>query len=327
MTLPPKPSELSEQGYGVGINEQARKLLKDKGVILGASLFPTLREEKRLGYDLYLERLGGGAIILQFKLSTFAKVNRSNSPTFPKSRIGHHRFKIPFGDHQVALLKKIEKDAPDCFVRYVAPMFSSLQEYQARYRNGSLLRDSYSFPPLPIKPDQSGKKADNYVVWLENPIKDILSTICPDKQDDSPSQEVRDALFRIWGSPQKDYPHAIWPWQRFCTPEGEVLEGENFEEDLLDYCHYLTMRASIQDSKTGSGLPHHSGSNDGHELSTVLAGLLPDEEARNIRASVEEEYKAWEDRPELLEAEISVRLGRRLGLDVMIPFRRVKAAT
>lgn len=90
-------------------------------------IFPTLREEKHLGYDADI----GGSLFLQFKR--------------PKS-LANNKYQIKLTRDQFQILYNLKFNKPANKVFYVAPIFHALQDMRNFYINGKIEENSAHFP-------------------------------------------------------------------------------------------------------------------------------------------------------------------------------------
>lgn len=155
-------SEITEFSYGYAVTEELLKL--HKGSVTGAPIFPTLYAEGKVGggYDVKLPLLGF-PIFLQFKLSEFlnsinAKEYVSKTLKTPYYRM-HIRSKRYSMQHD--LLINLEKSGE--YVRYIAPEFYKLEDFNNYYIGSAVITNSALFSPVQIGP----LSADNHYVVFE----------------------------------------------------------------------------------------------------------------------------------------------------------------
>ena len=143
--------EFSEFSYGFAYTDA---LIRRRGRLNAAPAFPSLRDEKTKGYDLYLNSRGV-PIFLQFKLSD-RLVSRNAQYWFVHSG-PYYRVNItPLRrSPQHNLLKELNTSG-NHHVYYVAPLFYRTKEFNDAYLAGDLIGQSVSIPvsQLPLLLDR-----------------------------------------------------------------------------------------------------------------------------------------------------------------------------
>lgn len=91
-------------------------------------LFPTLRQEKTLGYDAVI----GGSLFLQFKIPKFMKKEKKYQISLQNNK-------------QFEILYKLKSNKPANKVFYVAPEFHELKEMNSFYLNKTIEQNSAHF--------------------------------------------------------------------------------------------------------------------------------------------------------------------------------------
>jgi hypothetical protein len=90
-------------------------------------IFPTLREEKYLGYDVKI----GGSLFLQFKRPKY---------------LANNKYQIKLARDQFQILYNLKLNKPANKVFYVAPIFHTLQDMRNFYVTGKIEENSAHFP-------------------------------------------------------------------------------------------------------------------------------------------------------------------------------------
>jgi hypothetical protein len=138
-------SELSEFSYGFAITAELRDLFWPW--VVEAPVFPTLRNEARLGWDVSFPVVGR-SIFLQFKVAE-AMTRRSaaewNDYLAPYYRFPLHRLSR---SNQHNLLRTLALTEP--FVFYVGPRFYRLPEFNGYYRGATVANESAWIPLLSL---------------------------------------------------------------------------------------------------------------------------------------------------------------------------------
>ena len=107
-------------------------------------VFPSLREEAKLGYDVKLS-YPGYPIFLQFKLSDW--LSRNPAKYFGYYDRPYYRIPITRRAHsrQHNLLKGLA-DGGEQHVYYVAPQFHTIEEFDDAYSSSSIMQKSRWMP-------------------------------------------------------------------------------------------------------------------------------------------------------------------------------------
>jgi hypothetical protein len=141
---------LSEFSYGYGVTRQVECLLASVG-LRPTPFLPSLLDEARLGFDVRFDR-SGTLLLLQFKLGVaLQRFRRSDSSTLPPiSDKPFWRFNVDTAEPegQYDLLFKAEQDGNEVF--YVAPRFTSWNDYSSAFENGEVLERSVLIRPSEI---------------------------------------------------------------------------------------------------------------------------------------------------------------------------------
>lgn len=152
--------EFSESSYGHVITSEVERHLCTKGqTLLFAPHLPTLREERKLGYDLKLESQAS-VVVLQFKLGEHVKRSNRHSPTWWQTGVGQEHYRITFaaGHHQLGLMQKMEAQisggSQRAIVRYIAPGFHTAADFNTHYTMQQVIKHSYYCKPsrVPLDP-------------------------------------------------------------------------------------------------------------------------------------------------------------------------------
>jgi hypothetical protein len=128
---------MSEFSYGFAIAAELRDSFWPWEV--EAPLFPTLRAETQLGWDIRFPTIGS-PLFIQFKVAealTRASAAEWSYYNFPYYRFPLHR--VSKSD-QHNRLRNLSQSEP--FVFYVAPRFHRLEEFNERYLNTTVITES-----------------------------------------------------------------------------------------------------------------------------------------------------------------------------------------
>lgn len=152
--------KFSETSYGFAVTREIEKHLtnKNNSILLQAPSFPTLRQERKLGYDVKIDiPQASGPVILQFKLGEHISQAHKKSPTWPHAREAHYRIDFPSNHHQLQLLQSLENNLKQnkkpAIIKYLAPAFTELGVFSNHYQNETIIKHSYSCNPSDIPSD------------------------------------------------------------------------------------------------------------------------------------------------------------------------------
>lgn len=135
------PTGISEFSFGFAfLHEQANLHARN---LTAAPFFPSLLEEKNLGYDAKLP-VRGSPFFYQFKLSDYMKRSTARFWKYYKSPYYSIRLHKKDTNHQHNTLKKLSDRHPKTF--YVAPEFHGHQEFNAAYLAKQVARNSRLIP-------------------------------------------------------------------------------------------------------------------------------------------------------------------------------------
>lgn len=155
-------SEITEFSYGYAVTEEILKL--SKGRVTGAPFFPTLYAEGNVGggYDVKLPLLGS-PIFLQFKLSEF--LNSSNAKEYVSKTLKTPYYRMHIRSRRYSLqhdlLINLEKSGEH--VRYIAPEFYTIDDFNRYYIGSAVVKNSALFSPVQI----GSLSADNHYVVFQ----------------------------------------------------------------------------------------------------------------------------------------------------------------
>ena len=135
-------SELSEFSYGYSIIREFENRLGPN--MKAVPLLPSLRKEKKLGYDVKI--VANKSIFLQFKLSQYM-TKRAREGAYMKG--AYYRFNLDNISQFFALLNLSQIDSGN-IVRYVAPLFHKLDEFNIYFFNDEVIKHSIFIPPTAI---------------------------------------------------------------------------------------------------------------------------------------------------------------------------------
>jgi hypothetical protein len=146
----PVRSELSEFSYGFAVTAELRDAFWPR--IVEAPLFPTLRAEARLGWDVKFP-IVGRAIFIQFKVAE--ALTRATAAEWARYLSEYYRFPMHRLSHsdQHNRLRNLALHEP--FVFYVSPRFYRLVEFNGYYRGATVSQESVWIPvsSLPLISD------------------------------------------------------------------------------------------------------------------------------------------------------------------------------
>lgn len=198
-------SELSEFSYGFAITAELRDLFWPW--VVEAPIFPTLRSEARLGWDVKFPLLAR-SIFLQFKVAD-ALTRRSAVEwryyLAPYCRFPLHRLSR---SNQHNLLRTLALSGE--FVFYVAPRFYRLEEFNGRYRGAMVANESSWIPLL------------------------SLPTVSDDQQHHVTYRTGLDVRF---ASPESEPIRATFDGERWKAYLSRLLETEEREITIKDLGH------------------------------------------------------------------------------------------
>lgn len=150
-----KPN-ISEFSYGYALTSELVEILKYKGV--GAPVFPSLKDEGTLGYDV---KLPGVPVFLQFKLSdrmVSGAANEADLLGVPHFRM-HLRPLRHSDQHDLLIALEAQGNA----VFYACPEFTEPDELNDAYDKAQVLGRSMLLSPSAIGPLDGG---DHHVAFL-----------------------------------------------------------------------------------------------------------------------------------------------------------------
>lgn len=155
-------SRFSEFSYGYALTEElARGKL---GKLTAAPVFPSLRKEAQVGYDVKLP-FRGSPLFLQFKLSDYLK--RSYALEWHDFGSPYYRMHLRPEKHsrQHSLLMGLEAGSEKDTVFYAAPEFYLVPDLNRAYLNENVLERSALFSPcdIGVLPDDG----HHYVVFVD----------------------------------------------------------------------------------------------------------------------------------------------------------------
>ncbi|MBB3571139.1 hypothetical protein [Rhizobium sp. BK491] len=160
---------LSEYSYGFGATREALSLLEAIG-LTPTPFLPNLLHEEELGFDVGFQDRGR-VVVLQFKLGHELKRFHRKTPSQAIPPLAHPfwRFNIDTTAHQFQRLKEFEDDGAD--THYVAPKFSSWQDFDGAFQAGAILERSLLQKPSEISAAlsaQGGNAGQHRVVYDNN---------------------------------------------------------------------------------------------------------------------------------------------------------------
>ncbi len=140
---------LSEFSFGYGVTKEVEGLLATVGVH-ATPFFPNLKHENELGFDVGF-KAKGAVIALQFKLGSELKKFRASSTMKVMPPLGRPfwRFFVDTGGDQFKMLREYEGKGAQVF--YVAPRFTSWEEYDTAFYDGVVLDKSLIVTPNDIE--------------------------------------------------------------------------------------------------------------------------------------------------------------------------------
>jgi hypothetical protein len=129
--------EFSEFSYGFAVTSELDQWLGND--LIAAPVFPSLRQERDLGWDVNL-RMAGVSVFLQFKLADLLTKPTASEWRFygaPYYRFQLHR---ALRSRQHNLLKRLAE--ANRYVHYVAPRFTRVPEFDFYYRQSRVVSES-----------------------------------------------------------------------------------------------------------------------------------------------------------------------------------------
>jgi hypothetical protein len=138
-------SELSEFSYGFAITAELRDLFYPR--VIEPPIFPTLRQEARLGWYVKFP-IVGRSLFLQFKVAE--ALTRASASEWRHYRTPYYRFPL----HRISRsdqhnrLRSLALTEP--FVFYVAPRFYRLEEFNECYGGATVVNASAWIPLLSL---------------------------------------------------------------------------------------------------------------------------------------------------------------------------------
>lgn len=173
--------DFSEFAYGHAVIREVESILCDHQgeVLIAAPDLPSLRRERRVGYDVRLDT-DASVVALQFKLGEYVKQPRMDSPTWHQRGVDRPHFRVRFtaNDHQIQLMRDLEAflaaDPRDGIAHYLAPAFSDSNDFTINYVHGHVLDESYGCAPSAVPCDAS----DHHLVCVPSAPRRVL--MCSD---------------------------------------------------------------------------------------------------------------------------------------------------
>lgn len=145
---------LSEFSYGYGVTREIELLLRSVGCE-ATPFLPSLIHEEELGFDVGFSK-PGRVVLAQFKLGQELKRFRPAAHETGIPILDHPfwQFRIDVGGHQFLRLIEFENEGAEVF--YVAPRFSTWQDYDAAFHKGDVLEGSLLTKPSEIQQELGG---------------------------------------------------------------------------------------------------------------------------------------------------------------------------
>lgn len=176
--------DISEFSFGYAVTDE---LINWQGTALyAAPVFPSLRDEAYLGYDVGLDRQNGIPLFIQFKLSDcMVRANAYEHQNGPFS-LPYYRMHIRPAMHsaQHEMLLDLEQDT-GAEVSYCAPAFHTPEELNSAYLHHNICSQS-----LWIAPSWIGRLPDNYAHYVAFQLQGPrIFCSKPKEMDHSPSFE------------------------------------------------------------------------------------------------------------------------------------------
>lgn len=134
-------AEFSEFSYGFAVTSELDERLRDD--LIAAPVFPSLRQERDLGWDVNL-RMAGISIFLQFKLADL--LTRRTAAQWRYYGAPYYRFQLhrALRSRQHNLLKRLAQTNRNVY--YVAPRFTRVPEFDLCYRQSRVIQESACAP-------------------------------------------------------------------------------------------------------------------------------------------------------------------------------------
>lgn len=140
--------QFSEFSYGYAATSEAEAIAGQYFARAGAPVFPSLRAEAELGWDVRLDTTVEWSLFLQFKRPEFVSRRHPGSPTWDAASVGKHfRVKVDTDSGQHMRLVELENDLKIGDVLYAAPLFWQAKDFNACYEAGTVLERSLLFGP------------------------------------------------------------------------------------------------------------------------------------------------------------------------------------
>ncbi|MGA8222432.1 MAG: hypothetical protein WB780_12320 [Candidatus Acidiferrales bacterium] len=206
-------SELSEFSYGFAITAELRDRFSP--MIIEAPVFPTLREEAELGWDMRFP-IVGASMFVQFKVADV--LTRASAAEWNFYNASYYRFpmhRLSKSD-QHNRLRSLATEQPLVF--YVAPRFSRLHEFNQWYVSDSVIQESAWIPLL------------------------SLPTISDDQQHHISYRTGTDVLF---ASPKAEPIRETFSGEGWATYMTRALEVQKKEMTIEDYSQIRTTLLGI----------------------------------------------------------------------------------
>jgi hypothetical protein len=130
-------SELSEFSYGFAITAELRDFFWPR--VVEPPVFPTLRQEARLGWDVRFPVVGR-SLFLQFKIAD--ALTRSSASEWSDYNAPYYRFRLHRLSRSDQHNRLLSLARTEPFVFYVAPRFHRLDEFTEQYRRVAVCNES-----------------------------------------------------------------------------------------------------------------------------------------------------------------------------------------
>jgi hypothetical protein len=137
--------DISEFSYGYALTSEIVQICG--ATLAGAPIFPSLRDEGTLGYDLNLP-IAGDPIFLQFKLCDF--IHRVAAKGAKLVGVPHYRMHLRSLKHSQQHNLLLGHERKGFTVLYAAPEFHRPEELNDAYLDGQMVRRSAFFQPTAI---------------------------------------------------------------------------------------------------------------------------------------------------------------------------------
>ncbi len=155
--------EFSEFSYGFAICREITNGIR--ATLLEAPLFPSLRKEKELGYDVKFVT-NGRPLYLQFKLANYMKGTQS---TYKAQYGGQSYFQIALykqcysNQHNILRSLSITTNEPEVY--YVAPAFYRLMHFNNAFQGNEIISRSVFIPVANLPGILSGDNTEHHITY------------------------------------------------------------------------------------------------------------------------------------------------------------------